>query len=283
MKLLSILVPTFNRLDLTKRLIFDLHEQVRNDNLEHLIEIIVCDNSTNNEEKCILSDYISSLNDFTKYYDTGSNIGPTENWIQCISHAESAYSFFIFSDDYLKPGGLFSIVDLLKNNDLDILFLKAQIDKNGALLEYLNYSAFLNLNLRELLFLYLTTESLPVSPGCTVLRTNELKVLNFEEILSKYPAAKSMGAGSDAFMIYKCLKNANKVKFINSNIVVLRDHNESYTGNVVSKKNVIRSIAILKLNLLKREFGFISFLFYFIKKQFDITFIRMRINLFVIK
>ena len=279
MKLLSLLIPTYNRLNLTKSLVLNLSDQIKKNGVGDLVEIIVCDNSTNLAEKIELSDLINTLDDYVRFYNTGENIGPTENWIRCIENADSEYSLFIFSDDYFFPDGLSILINSVSKNNIDVLFVKAQIEKGGHLFEYLNFADFEKYRIRDLLFLFLTSESLPVSPGCAVLRTDVLKALNFDQILSNYPAAKLMGAGSDAFMIYSCLARAERVNFLNNNVVVLRDHEESYTGNANSKKAVMRSIAILKLNLLRVEFGLIYYFYYFIRKQFNLTIIRMRIKL----
>lgn len=280
--LLSILIPTYNRYELTKALVSDLLSQIDENNLYGCVEVIVCDNSTSFDDKIKFKNSLSNHNHVVKYYDTGENIGPTANWIQCILHATHRYSLFVFSDDYLNKDGLIHIFRMLKNSSCDIYFLKAQINTNGKFVNYLDYEEFINLNTDVLLKQFLTTEKLPVSPGCTVLKTEKLKTINFDKIINKYPGARKMGAGSDAFIIYSCLKEANKIFFSSLDLIVLRDHEDSFTGSSNSKKEVIRNIAILKLDLIRQEFGLFQYVYYFFIKQFEMPIIHMRIKLWSI-
>ena len=96
MKLLSILIPTYNRFELTKNLIYNLTDQIKKDQFEELVEIIVCDNSSKVDQKRQLFEFVGTLSGLVKFYDTGENIGPVNNWKQCIFRAKSEYSLFVF-------------------------------------------------------------------------------------------------------------------------------------------------------------------------------------------
>jgi glycosyltransferase involved in cell wall biosynthesis len=279
MKLLSLLVPTYNRVDFTKQLISSLYDQCKKDGLEESIEIIVCDNSSNVDQKLLLVEFVSTLSGLVKLYDTGENIGPVKNWMQCIFRAKSEYCLFVFSDDYLLDGSLNKMRDFLQCDNYDSVFLKANILINNQPRDYLDFRSYHELDCKTVLRVFLTTELLPVTPGCVIMRTSVLKSISFDSILLKYKASVKTGSGVDLFIVYSAIVASKNILFHDEVSVILRDHSDSFTGNLDTKKDVLITTILLRLELIRRHYGFLTYLYFAVKRQLEIRNLRMRINL----
>ncbi|MTI30628.1 glycosyltransferase family 2 protein [Xanthovirga aplysinae] len=98
--LLSICIPAYNRPKLIQRTLNSIEPKNRE------IEIIICDNSTNDETKEVVQKSLKNETCTWKYFKNNPSISPTENHNKCIKLARGRYIYIIHDDDYLLPGGL---------------------------------------------------------------------------------------------------------------------------------------------------------------------------------
>lgn len=117
--LLSICVPTYNRalfLDLSLERMFS---EITSD---MPIEVIVSDNFSLDNSVEIASKYI----DFPwfKLVKQERNVGPMLNGLELISkHANGKFCWIVGDDDYLVPGAIRNLIELIKLNNCDFIFL----------------------------------------------------------------------------------------------------------------------------------------------------------------
>ncbi|WP_410991004.1 glycosyltransferase [Bacillus cereus] len=130
MPLVSILIPTYNRPVYFKQaLISALLQSYPN------IEIIICDDSTNNESKKIALRYHEKFPDKIKYYKNEMNIGGRLNFQFSLHKSNGEYVNFLMDDDLFHPKKIERMMQyflLDENEDIKLITSYRQpIDDQG--------------------------------------------------------------------------------------------------------------------------------------------------------
>lgn len=130
--LLSLCIPTFNRIDKVLYLLSIIEQQMVG--LENDIEVIVSDNHTESGSLQKLIDYSKEKN-FFKLYLQKENTGFSGNYHFLIEKATGKYTWIFGDDDIITEGALKHIVDILRKN----------AGKIGCLhLRYNHYDGYVN-------------------------------------------------------------------------------------------------------------------------------------------
>jgi len=104
----SVIIPTRNRPETLKyALLSCINQDYKN------FEIILCDNSTNEETKKIFNTFNSTL---IRYYRAPKSLAMSDNWELGLSFGTGDYFIVIGDDDALLPGCLHKINTTLKKN-----------------------------------------------------------------------------------------------------------------------------------------------------------------------
>ena len=112
--MLSILLPTYNHILGTKRILEQLS------NISQEIEIIISDNSTNNEITKLVKEY-KNINNLTYHK---SNTKPAQNWNFLIQKAKGNYIWLLHHDEsLLHKTHIEQLLEILKTNIHDILVM----------------------------------------------------------------------------------------------------------------------------------------------------------------
>lgn len=115
--LLTIAIPTYNRVDYLKRSLASVLTQ-----LDDGVEIIISDNAatdtTQEYMEGIVNDYPS-----VKYVRNSENIGPDNNFLQCYKLANGKFVLLLGDDDILVENALKHILDFLKNDGANCTFV----------------------------------------------------------------------------------------------------------------------------------------------------------------
>jgi glycosyltransferase involved in cell wall biosynthesis len=112
--MLSILLPTYNHLLGTKRILEQLS------NISQEIEIIISDNSTNNEITKLTKEY-KNINNLTYHK---SNTEPAQNWNFLIQKAKGKYIWLLHHDEsLLHKTHVEQLLEILKTKIPDILVM----------------------------------------------------------------------------------------------------------------------------------------------------------------
>ena len=131
--LLSICLPTFNRLPYLKELLAALLPQVKS--LPHGdVEVLVSDNKSTDgtADFCVTLDYSSF-----RFWSNTENIGGDRNFLKCIREARGEYVWLIGDDDILPDRAVERVVQFLKTYN-PALLISADINGVDGLI-YENY------------------------------------------------------------------------------------------------------------------------------------------------
>ena len=118
--LLTIAIPTYNRAEILKQLLSELAGQLEND---PRVELIVCDNASPDATQAVVDEYrkcgLAML-----YVRNESNLGADRNILQCFSRAGGKYVLVLGDDDYILPGGLAKLLQILSGDEeYDLVYL----------------------------------------------------------------------------------------------------------------------------------------------------------------
>lgn len=123
--LLSICIPTYNRPNELTETLRILGEQF--DALSFgdqvLIDIIVSDNNSPSTQIATIFNTWAECRPNAVLHIQQSNVGPTLNFEYCYQYSRGKFIFILSDDDHLTQGSLSLILESLKSDDPDILFL----------------------------------------------------------------------------------------------------------------------------------------------------------------
>jgi len=223
-ELVSILIPVYNREAIIGETIHSALSQTYSN-----FEIIIFDNKSTDKTWDIIQKY-SKKNNCIRAFQNEENVGPVRNWKKCIDEAKGVYGKILFSDDLISTDFIEKTVPFLKNNEIGFVFTSTTIFNDKIDINTLNYSIgntgiygsekYINGALFE--------GGYPVSPGCAIFRTNDLKenlLLNIQNYSIKDFC--SHGIGSD-LLIYLLIANKYKYfAFVNKPLSFFRHHEGS--------------------------------------------------------
>ncbi len=227
----SILIPVYNRDKYISECIDSAINQTYRD-----IEIIVIDNASTDKTWNICQNY-EKLDSRVKAYRNNVNIGPLNNWIECVKNAKGKYCKILFSDDVLDVRCIEKMCEVFQKHEVAFVFCSVRMGETilKSKIKYYNKKKIIS---SYEYFKGLLTGRTPVSPGAVLITKNELEQNLLTNIkTSKQWDYKKTGAGVDAMiMLQSCLKN-NKVGCVNIPLVFFRIHEEGLT--VIDQSNEV--------------------------------------------
>lgn len=123
LKKLSILIPTYNRKSYLENILEEIWKQIKENNLENYVEVIVSDNGSIDGTKNILKNYTENLN--YQYLINKKNLGPDKNFYNLIMAAKGEFLWILGDDEILKKNTILKIVNIILNEqDISYIFLK---------------------------------------------------------------------------------------------------------------------------------------------------------------
>ena len=127
--ILSICIPTYNRVDALKELLDSLLTIKRED-----YEIVITDNCSNDNTKKIIKSY---SNEKIRYILNEKPIPALMNMIHSIFNARGKYALYCNDRDILYPEKIYKLIDYLKNQDLSFVFCprKSKYSENLIIFE----------------------------------------------------------------------------------------------------------------------------------------------------
>ncbi len=143
--LLSICIPTYNRASYLTLCLERIIEQVT---IDMPVEIIVSDNFSADNTIEIASKY-SNL-PFFRLIKQPYNKGPMKNGLELVSeHAKGLFCWYIGDDDYVVPGAIKNLINLIKLNNCDFIFLNLQSVNSDV--DFSKYKLYSKCNYEQLL------------------------------------------------------------------------------------------------------------------------------------
>ncbi|MCM3571049.1 glycosyltransferase family 2 protein [Neobacillus mesonae] len=130
--LVSVLIPTFNRAHYFRLALESVLQQTYPN-----IEIVITDNSTNDETYNLIQPYLQAYPSI-KYYRNSENLGPVLNFIKAYELSSGDYVNFLMDDDLFHPNKIEKMMPYFINDiNKDISLVTSHrsfIDHNGTLL-----------------------------------------------------------------------------------------------------------------------------------------------------
>lgn len=132
---LSILIITYNQEKYIKQTL----DSILNQNYNFTYEIIIGDDSSNDDTRNILHYYSEKYPNIIKTIYNERNLGVIKNYFNVLNHCTGKYVMECAGDDYWLPGKVEKQIDLMeKDSSIGLCYGKAKcFDENG---KYLNYS-----------------------------------------------------------------------------------------------------------------------------------------------
>jgi len=226
MKLVSILIPVYNREKFIEETINSALNQTYSN-----IEIIVVDNKSTDNSWQIL-EKMSKIDKRIKIFQNDSNIGPIKNWMKCIKKSSGIYGKILWSDDLISPIFLEKTVPYLDEKNVGFVFSKAKIFEEN-IEEGISVFKIGKTSIYDSEFFIensLIGEKFPVSPGCALFRTKDLKKNLLINIPNKIGSDfKNHAIGNDLLIFLITASQYPKFAFINENLSFFRSHEDSIT------------------------------------------------------
>jgi len=121
---LSITIPTYNRVNYLKVMLNSVISEIERDNLSSKVEIIVSDNCSDDGTK----EYMLSMLDkpYISYSRNEKNIGAIKNIIKLATLVKGKYWMFYGDDDSIYEGSLIKILSAFEENPDIALFIFKQ-------------------------------------------------------------------------------------------------------------------------------------------------------------
>ena len=115
--LLSLAVPTFNRVAYLSELIASVErELVRTPELATRVGIVVSDNASTDTTRELCLAASSRLTATLQYRRSATNVGGPANLVEAMRSATGEYVMYVGDDDRIAPGGLVRAIEFLERN-----------------------------------------------------------------------------------------------------------------------------------------------------------------------
>jgi len=121
MKKISICIPTYNRLESLLKLL----EQIKSVK-SNSVEIIVCDDSTNDITK---NYFVNNSLPNIKYYKNPKNLGQFKNCNACITRSDGDWVHIVHDDDTLDINYIEQVFDILNSDE--VVMITGRTEFNG--------------------------------------------------------------------------------------------------------------------------------------------------------
>lgn len=196
---ISVIIPVYNAEDFLKRCLDSVINQTYTD-----WEVIAIDDGSKDNSYKILTDY--ALKDSRFKVATQENQGPGYTRNKAMLQATGDYIVFLDSDDYIDFSYFEDLIECVKTNNSDMIFIDVLQEKsNGELIKVERMSKYKNRS-KDIIIRHQMTGKLPWG-GCrkavkaSLLINNDIKYTNDD-------------VGEEALFSFRVLYNAKVISFI---------------------------------------------------------------------
>ena len=121
LSLLTVIVPTYNRVDSLRRLLNVLTIELAG--AEAVVDVIIGDNASIDETPSIIAEFVAASPVRVDVLRHEANIGPERNFLACFDRANSTYIWILGDDDLPRAGLIRHIIPLLDKHQPDLLYI----------------------------------------------------------------------------------------------------------------------------------------------------------------
>lgn len=177
MKLLTLAVPTYNRKESCLITVNNFISQIIENKLQDVVEIFISDNCSTDGTTELLTALAEKYPDILRLKVQDENIGMGYNFVYLIENTSSKYIQLCSDDDIYHPEMISKTISILKEDNIDYLFLNCHWEKlkiNSVELKTDLYDNFKNV------FKLLLDKATHISP--TVVRTDLIKNIKTQNL-----------------------------------------------------------------------------------------------------
>lgn len=242
--LLSICIPTYNRSEYLKKSITIIINSIPDEWLKR-IELIICDNSEEDESKMLCERILTNWNASYKYFKNSQNLGMIENWNECIAKSKGEFIYILHDDDFLFKNNFTSVLQTIdENKTINVFkFSVNLVDDNGKKIKVERNKVSKILKSDIAVLNLLQSGSYVRFPSMVVSRSSYLNTAKFDA---------SFGYIADYEMWYR-LFSENDIFISNIIIASYRRSFSSYSGKMFSQE-IINLIKKLFAKVKAKEF-----------------------------
>lgn len=224
-ELVSILIPTFNREKYMKESIQSALAQTYKN-----IEVIVVDNASTDKTWEICCQCVKR-EPRLKVYRNSQNLGPVRNWRKCLEYATGKYSKILWSDDIIAPNFIEKTLPFMQDYTVGFVFTGTEVFfENGKKRNVYFIGETGKYSTLKYIDNVLFGVNYPVSPGCALFRTSDLRKNLLMNIPNKVHADFSMHAiGNDLLIFLLTAHQYPNFSFVNEKLSYFRAHSDSIT------------------------------------------------------
>lgn len=228
-KLVSIVIPTYNRANLVQETIDSAIAQSYQEK-----EIIVLDNNSTDNTYNILKDKYKKTKYF-RLYKNENTLDIVKNWKKCFNYATGQYILILWSDDLIRSDFLTKTVSFLENNSkagfvYTLTEIFNRVDGSSKKVFKLKKTGLFEKKVFIKKSLLDPPLSVPVSPANTLFRRNDVNKNLLIDIPNNYSIDYSkLGQGNDNLIFLLTLNDYSHFGYINECLSYFRAHNDSIT------------------------------------------------------
>lgn len=123
MKLLTIAIPTYNRVAALELLLLSLQTEL--EGLEDIVQVMVSDNASTDATPQLLQEMRTRWPALLTRSNP-QNIGPEANFCECLDRIDSSYFWILGDDDLPKTGVVRRLTALLASESPDLLYMQSE-------------------------------------------------------------------------------------------------------------------------------------------------------------
>jgi glycosyltransferase involved in cell wall biosynthesis len=225
--LVSIIIPVFNR----EKYITDCVQSALNQTHKN-IEIIIVDNASTDRTWDICVSF-SQKDSRVKVFRNQINIGPVRNWIECVNNAQGEIIKILWSDDVITETFIEEAISEL-NEDIGFVYSSVRVYNEGTgLFNDCYFNSFPSqYSSKDFIKAALFTKTVPVSPGCAIFRTRDVKNNLLKVIPNSFGIdISNVAIGPDLLLFLITASEYRKIAFINKPLTTFRNHPGSITSS----------------------------------------------------
>lgn len=218
-KLVSIVIPVYNRIQYVGKAI----ESAQNQTYDN-IEIVIVDNKSTDGSWELINKYACS-DKRIRVFQNEDNIGPVRNWKRCFDESKGDFIKILWSDDWMSNSFIKDAVDIFDNETAFVLSNYAIVKGSEITFETTFKKEYES---TDYIFRLLTnnSEKFPLSPGCTLFRTNDVLTGFYAEAIPNKNNLNSLtnGAGNDLLLFLNIAIRYKRIKTTSNVSNFFREH-----------------------------------------------------------
>jgi glycosyltransferase involved in cell wall biosynthesis len=225
--LVSILIPVYNRENFIGECIESALAQTYTN-----IEVVVVDNASTDGTWTICQQF-AEKDQRVRVFRNDTNIGPVRNWLACVAQARGEFIKILWSDDLISPEFLSKLLPYLDDSSVGFVYSAIRLfDMNKE-----NVLSNLGVDIKTDVYDsqkyingILLEQAFPVSPGCAIFRTEDVKKNLLLNVPSRIKSDFSMHAiGNDLLLFLLTAQQYPKFAVVSEPLSYFRAHTGSIT------------------------------------------------------